>query len=733
MSRRVFALLILASCVGLLPAADIAEVDRTIVKQPAYESDEPGYALLTFGSPAKDRVWLVWDGESLHVDRNGNGDLTDSGEKVAAERLRPGWAKEEGYTFHVGELTVGGRTHKGLVVQLTRLERFPTGTFNERPDVQAVLAKDPQAMTMVMQVDAELPGAPGGGIGGRRTFTAGPIDLGGVLQFAPRPADAPVIRIGGPLVINFCFERPKLRLSRESEFRLVVGTPGAGPGTFARLAYDGTIPKNAHPLVEIAFAPAKPGDSPVKESVELKERCCTDTLWGAVRTAPSAAAGPATVTLSYPAWGEGRVASTTHEIKVLPAVPGAKPEPVATNLVASLGHPDRRANLFDVQFSPDGQRLFASGYPSGVVQIWDWAAKTEVYRVDTPPGSRGSAKYALLTPDWKTLYVPVDTRTVKPIERDGKRMHRIEYAGDIHVWDVSSGKEQAPLNSSESSAPVHTVMSPDGRSLVSIERPSYDAGLGTQVPKDTTVVWDLAGRQKRKLCEGFAIPHFSPDGKTVGVSVADYEAKKSVVKLLDLAAGDELASALCPDPDRQFRIADISPDGCLVAVHLGGKLAAPCEVWLLDGKTLMQRGRFLGDGNEKGYGWSHSKFSPDSRSLVILDGVGRLHVWDALSAKVIRTFEVGAGLAQQLAFSPDGATVAVARFPPFDPALARASDPDPRDLPQPRITLLNLAGTREPRVLISRHGFVGGLAFSPDGKTLAFGSAGAVHLFDLAK
>jgi hypothetical protein len=36
-------------------------------------------------------------------------------------------------------------------------------------------------------------------------------------------------------------------------------------------------------------------------------------------------------------------------------------------------------------------------------------------------------------------------------------------------------------------------------------------------------------------------------------------------------------------------------------------------------------------------------------------------------------------------------------------------------------------------VLIAPHGYVGGLAFSPDGKKLAFGGAGAVHLFDLTK
>jgi hypothetical protein len=37
--------------------------------------------LLVFGTDARDRVWLVHDGDTLFVDRNGNGDLTDDGEK----------------------------------------------------------------------------------------------------------------------------------------------------------------------------------------------------------------------------------------------------------------------------------------------------------------------------------------------------------------------------------------------------------------------------------------------------------------------------------------------------------------------------------------------------------------------------------------------------------------------------------------------------------------------------
>src|SRR5260221_55230 len=75
-------------------AADLAKVDRTIIREPAYQST-PKYCLMVFGPEARTRVWLVQDGDTLYVDRNGNGDLTDAGEKVAA-KVNPRATAEEG-------------------------------------------------------------------------------------------------------------------------------------------------------------------------------------------------------------------------------------------------------------------------------------------------------------------------------------------------------------------------------------------------------------------------------------------------------------------------------------------------------------------------------------------------------------------------------------------------------------------------------------------------------------
>src|SRR5919201_6149627 len=101
-----FAAFPLLTWASLASAADLSQHDRCINKEPAYRT-KPKYCLLVFGPEAKTKVWLVQDGGTLYVDKNGNGDLTEPGEKVAADK-REG-ADEGEYTFSVGEIRDGPR------------------------------------------------------------------------------------------------------------------------------------------------------------------------------------------------------------------------------------------------------------------------------------------------------------------------------------------------------------------------------------------------------------------------------------------------------------------------------------------------------------------------------------------------------------------------------------------------------------------------------------------------
>jgi len=253
---------------GFAHAADLASVDRTIKKEPAYQTKSPRYALLVFGPEARDRVWLVHDGDTLYVDRNGDGDLTDTRNKVTAKGREP----TGGYRFNAGELRNGGRAHKGLTVPTVPLSKA-SETFEKPPNAKAALAGDPTVHTYLITVEVDSPGMQGMGAGGRVMRFAGFVDGAGALLFGDKPATAPVVHFDGPLQVTFHGEKPKLMLERDNDVMLAVGTPGVGPGTFAMLAYEGAIPDAAVTQVEIEYPPQKPGAPPVRQSFELRQRC----------------------------------------------------------------------------------------------------------------------------------------------------------------------------------------------------------------------------------------------------------------------------------------------------------------------------------------------------------------------------------------------------------------------------------------------------------------------------
>jgi hypothetical protein len=256
--RSLLAVLLIVSAAS---AADRPKIDRTISKEPKY-AGKPAYALLVFGPDAKHRVWLVRDGDTLHVDKNGNGDLTDASEAIKKTAPKKGREDDPSAVFDIGDITAGGKTHKALFVYASPLSEYANGDAGKLPAVKAALEKDKNTQVFSVRCEVDTPGVKGGGTAGRLDMSAGWLDL-----------NAPVVHFGGPLEISFFGEVPKMRVGRGSEFVLVVGTPGVGPGTFAMLGYEDCIPKDAYPKAEITFAPKKPGDAPVKELYEIKERC----------------------------------------------------------------------------------------------------------------------------------------------------------------------------------------------------------------------------------------------------------------------------------------------------------------------------------------------------------------------------------------------------------------------------------------------------------------------------
>jgi hypothetical protein len=260
MERLLLTRAIAALCVltATSRAADLSGIDRKIGPEPAYR-EMPRYCMLVFGRDAEHKVWLVHDGDTLYVDRNANGDLTEPAEKVVAG--------EDGGMFEVGDVPAGNRTHKRLMVHVMKFE------WIAQIDTEAKKRsrQDPNARHYLLLIDIELPGLVGGGIGGRVTHVV-EHDANGFLEFADAPQRAPVVHFDGPREVVL-FGRPRLTVGRTTDLVAGIGMPGIGAGTTAYLGYEGIVPKGLSPQADIAFAPADAGQQPIRQHYELKHRC----------------------------------------------------------------------------------------------------------------------------------------------------------------------------------------------------------------------------------------------------------------------------------------------------------------------------------------------------------------------------------------------------------------------------------------------------------------------------
>jgi hypothetical protein len=258
----------LLTCTVPLIAQDLTKIDRRIAKEPVYQTKQPKYCLLVFGPEARHRVWLVQDGEILYVDRNGNGDLTEPGKKVTVKKGENSDPKEGVYDFEAGDIPEGKLLHRNLRVGVAKLTEWA----DREETLKAHLVKHPQARVYILAMEVEAPGWKSIGVGGRLLQSTYLCDAQGVFTWSDRPETAPVLHFRGPWHLVPYGKLPRLTGGRQEDFVLGLGTPGIGPGSVVYTSYENMVPEKLFPRVEIIFPP-RPGEPPLKELYELKERC----------------------------------------------------------------------------------------------------------------------------------------------------------------------------------------------------------------------------------------------------------------------------------------------------------------------------------------------------------------------------------------------------------------------------------------------------------------------------
>jgi hypothetical protein len=191
------------------------------------------------------------------LDRDGNGDLTDQGEQIAAQEvLRDAQARPD--------------------EEVMRHFERNCWKAGEEP----ILTCGPEVQWFyILQI---VPRADGQDQGWVKFWQEKPFDLAvttktgyaqrAQVRFATGPQEAPILHFDGPrrFVLSDKAGQPHFRPGESSGLFVELHTQGLN-GT-VRTESSGA-PENIHPVAEIEFPPGRPGDDPIRIRVELTERC----------------------------------------------------------------------------------------------------------------------------------------------------------------------------------------------------------------------------------------------------------------------------------------------------------------------------------------------------------------------------------------------------------------------------------------------------------------------------
>ena len=286
-------------------------------------------------------------------------------------------------------------------------------------------------------------------------------------------------------------------------------------------------------------------------------------------------------------------------------------------------------SLAGIYFSPDGRYVTQRGRKR--VKVWDVSAGT----VREYTGNRSRT-------------------TSLAFSADGSRLAAGDTSSDAWVWDVTTGRLLARLQTKHQGEVEQLAISPDGRLLATIG----EGGALFSLKGNTKVkLWDVdAGRARAELTLPdlddviFSALAFGPDGRTLAAVLG----RKA--GLWDVQTAKLKAALVGPKPDDvtygshgYSAIRDImfSPDGSLLATlsFYGGE----ADLWDAESGRLVA---------SVAKGARAMSFSRDGRLLAVGDFRKTTRVLEVRGGKLLRSFEGERDGIVSVSFSPDGRLLA---------------------------------------------------------------------------
>jgi WD40 repeat protein/beta-lactamase regulating signal transducer with metallopeptidase domain len=340
-----------------------------------------------------------------------------------------------------------------------------------------------------------------------------------------------------------------------------------------------------------------------------------------------------------------------------------------------------RGPVLGLAFSPDGKTLATGGGLTrtlGEVKLWDTATGRERASLH---GHRQWLECVTFSPDGNIL-----------VSGGGF----VGQDGEVNLWDVAPTPAEAMLTGHGGAVTCGTF-SADGKTAV------------TGSADKTVKIWDVTERRERLTLKGHTAAVkavvLSRDGKTMVSAGED-----NTVRVWDAATGKETAVFTVmtrPGDEAKMSVARtlaLSPDGKMLAV-------AGSEA----GKVIVYD---LAAGKPRGSLGGHASavtavlFSPDGATLVSGGSDGTLKVWDLATLKERVSLNSPLSI-RALAFSPDGKTLAQGHAIDEQGADERANL---------AVRLWDTATWKERGQCLGHRAPVFGLAFAPDGRSLATAS-----------